>query len=249
MGSSNYTDSQIVQIMESQALPEPITMIDLVRLRQNQQKALQYEFRQRVEGEGGAATGISNPFGAQGPEGFAPGQSLTPQSLLLSLLGSGVMGGDMNGFQSLQLGGSIGQGLQMMFSGSGSGPDSIGSMLMSSNSPFGLRFFELITDGAQNIDLSSILQDVPTPLGEEDRKTLVIKPFSEITTDEIGRPELDMECTICRSQYEPADEVTILPCDGHHYYHKHCIDQWLSQFSKQCPVCKANIEDVLKSSE
>ena len=86
--------------------------------------------------------------------------------------------------------------------------------------------------------------DIPTPLSIDDRKSLIEKKYSDLVTDDIKRPEIDLECSICRMEYEPQSVISILPCDGRHYYHKECIDEWLEQ-SKKCPICKADIEDVI----
>ncbi|KAL8244641.1 hypothetical protein R6Q59_010899 [Mikania micrantha] len=50
------------------------------------------------------------------------------------------------------------------------------------------------------------------------------------------------QCNICLVEYEDGDEVRILPC--HHEFHKSCIDQWLKNVHRICPVCR---DDVCKS--
>jgi hypothetical protein len=92
------------------------------------------------------------------------------------------------------------------------------------------------------------LQDVPTPLGEQQRSTLERCKFSDINASKIKR-EIDTDCAICQSKFELTDDVTLLPCGGHHYFHNDCINQWLGSFSKKCPVCRENIEDVLKNNK
>jgi hypothetical protein len=47
-------------------------------------------------------------------------------------------------------------------------------------------------------------------------------------------------CTICLSQYEPAEEIRKLPC-GHHF-HRACVDQWLLFFDKSCPQCRSDVD-------
>jgi hypothetical protein len=116
---------------------------------------------------------------------------------------------------------------------------------------------DMITEMMNNIANSGILENhqfddmprlvnVPTPLSNNDRKTLTNKNYSELKIDDINNREIDTECSICRMEYEHDSIITILPCDGKHYYHKECIGEWL-EVSKKCPICKADIEDVIRA--
>lgn len=53
-------------------------------------------------------------------------------------------------------------------------------------------------------------------------------------------------CTICLSEYEPGDEVRVLPCK--HHFHKSCVDQWLVSFDKSCPQCRMDVDASQRSS-
>jgi len=53
-------------------------------------------------------------------------------------------------------------------------------------------------------------------------------------------PEDKNTCPICLSGYEEGEEIRTIPCL--HFYHRECIDEWLSQ-SKECPLCKMKIEN------
>jgi len=47
-------------------------------------------------------------------------------------------------------------------------------------------------------------------------------------------------CSICMGEYVVRDKLRRLPCK--HYYHKECIDKWLSE-NKTCPICKHSINE------
>ena len=96
----------------------------------------------------------------------------------------------------------------------------------------------------QNVHGEEDMSDVHTPLDEDRLKKLKKNKFSDITEEIIGH-QIDNCCAICQDEYEPNSEVVILPCDGHHMYHEHCINQWLSQMSKKCPICKADLEEII----
>merc|ERR1712079_681175 len=51
--------------------------------------------------------------------------------------------------------------------------------------------------------------------------------------------EQDNVCRICLEPYNDGDELRILPC--FHFYHKQCVDAWLTRMSSKCPICKTSI--------
>lgn len=46
----------------------------------------------------------------------------------------------------------------------------------------------------------------------------------------------DNICSICLSEYEPKETLRTIP-DCNHYFHAHCIDEWL-KMNATCPVCR-----------
>ncbi len=45
------------------------------------------------------------------------------------------------------------------------------------------------------------------------------------------------ECYICYESFEENHIVYKVPCNGHHIFHKHCIDKWVS-INSTCPYCR-----------
>ncbi|XP_057466611.1 uncharacterized protein LOC130756146 isoform X2 [Actinidia eriantha] len=47
------------------------------------------------------------------------------------------------------------------------------------------------------------------------------------------------QCYICLVEYEEGDSVRILPC--HHEFHRTCVDKWLKDVHRVCPLCRGDI--------
>lgn len=59
---------------------------------------------------------------------------------------------------------------------------------------------------------------------------------------EIGGELVDVNnsitCPICVCDFEDDDDIRMLPCDARHQFHKDCVDPWLLNESKFCPLCR-----------
>ncbi|GAA5867120.1 hypothetical protein JCM3774_004401 [Rhodotorula dairenensis] len=73
-------------------------------------------------------------------------------------------------------------------------------------------------------------------------------PQSSATVDAIiaATPmESDSEsCPICLTEFEDGDELRILPCDERHRFHSECIDPFLLNVSRLCPLCRLDLGHV-----
>jgi len=49
-------------------------------------------------------------------------------------------------------------------------------------------------------------------------------------------------CPICIVDFEEGDDVRVLPCPGHHRFHKDCVDPWLLELSTSCPICREDFQ-------
>ena len=55
-----------------------------------------------------------------------------------------------------------------------------------------------------------------------------------------GRDGVEETCPICLSNFEPDDDVRLLPCS--HHFHQECVDEWLA-VNSTCPSCRGNVVD------
>ncbi|KQJ92286.1 probable E3 ubiquitin-protein ligase ATL45 [Brachypodium distachyon] len=47
----------------------------------------------------------------------------------------------------------------------------------------------------------------------------------------------DGGCVICIEEYEVGEELSVVPCEYRHAFHRSCLEQWLAQ-SRLCPLCR-----------
>lgn len=80
----------------------------------------------------------------------------------------------------------------------------------------------------------SSIGSVPAP--NEIVESLPVKAYTKPTK---FQSEEVAQCYICLLEYEEGDEMRILPC--HHEFHKKCIDKWLKEIHRVCPLCRGDI--------
>ncbi|KAM1611099.1 uncharacterized protein LOC126607696 isoform X4 [Malus sylvestris] len=80
----------------------------------------------------------------------------------------------------------------------------------------------------------SSIGSVPAP--NEVVESLPVKLFSKLQKNQY---EEAAQCYICLVEYEEGDRMRILPC--HHEFHKTCIDKWLKEIHRVCPLCRRDI--------
>ncbi|BGP50306.1 hypothetical protein JCM10450v2_006223 [Rhodotorula kratochvilovae] len=51
-------------------------------------------------------------------------------------------------------------------------------------------------------------------------------------------------CPICFCEFEDGDELRVLPCDNRHRFHSACIDPFLLNVSRLCPLCRLDLATV-----
>ncbi|TVU27872.1 hypothetical protein EJB05_19373 [Eragrostis curvula] len=54
----------------------------------------------------------------------------------------------------------------------------------------------------------------------------------------------DMEqcCHICLTEYEDGEQIRTLPCK--HEFHQQCVDKWLKEVHRVCPLCRGDVCEV-----
>ena len=70
------------------------------------------------------------------------------------------------------------------------------------------------------------------PLGAAETKRLPKRKYH------VGREVCDA-CAICVEDFREDNDVRVLPCD--HVFHPKCVDEWLSNHSSLCPLCKLDV--------
>ena len=70
----------------------------------------------------------------------------------------------------------------------------------------------------------------------------------EALINSLGREKFDTtkyqyetSCQICLQDYKESDDVTKLKCNDKHYFHSHCIEDWIKSGHSNCPFCREQI--------
>ncbi|XVE57255.1 hypothetical protein DITRI_Ditri04bG0076900 [Diplodiscus trichospermus] len=80
----------------------------------------------------------------------------------------------------------------------------------------------------------SSIGSVPAP--NEVVESLPVKVYNKLHK---FQNDEDAQCYICLVEYEEGDSMRILPCN--HEFHRTCIDKWLKEIHRVCPLCRGNI--------
>ncbi|KAL4601954.1 hypothetical protein ACB092_10G018900 [Castanea dentata] len=80
----------------------------------------------------------------------------------------------------------------------------------------------------------SSIGSVPAP--NEVVESLPVKFYTKLQKHQ---NEEAAQCYICLVEYEEGDSLRILPC--HHEFHKTCVDKWLKEIHRVCPLCRGDI--------
>ncbi|XP_039015788.1 probable E3 ubiquitin-protein ligase HIP1 [Hibiscus syriacus] len=79
----------------------------------------------------------------------------------------------------------------------------------------------------------SSIGSVPAPNEVVELLPLKVYKSHKLHNDEAA------QCYICLVEYEEGDSMRILPCN--HEFHRTCIDKWLKEIHRVCPLCRGDI--------
>ncbi|WVW85671.1 hypothetical protein I302_107709 [Kwoniella bestiolae CBS 10118] len=113
--------------------------------------------------------------------------------------------------------------------------------------------------GHQNDAESSKSGGAGVQVSEVERRMSSVASGSKTSNQSDDSPQLGEEegqqqqCPICLVDFEPGDDLRVLPCERGHAYHQSCIDPWLLEVSSSCPLCRKDFNapptSVLSNSQ
>ncbi|XP_039056295.1 uncharacterized protein LOC120199191 isoform X1 [Hibiscus syriacus] len=80
---------------------------------------------------------------------------------------------------------------------------------------------------------ASSIGSVPAPNEVVDSLPVKVYKSQKLKNDET------VQCFICLGEYEQGDIIRRLPCT--HEFHRTCIDKWLKEIHRVCPLCRGDV--------
>jgi len=90
---------------------------------------------------------------------------------------------------------------------------------------------ELIDSILRQLQQLQVEGEIQRPLGADSTRKLPTRTYEATSTPE--------SCAICVEEFKSRDILRVLPCK--HFFHISCIDEWLTNHSDLCPLCKSQV--------
>ncbi|KAI5059481.1 hypothetical protein GOP47_0025800 [Adiantum capillus-veneris] len=91
------------------------------------------------------------------------------------------------------------------------------------------------------VSQSEVLSLAPLRAPDLIVESIPMKLFREVDSSK-NKEEQALQCHICLVDYEEGDCLRVLPCS--HEYHMTCIDKWLKEVHRVCPLCRRDVCDL-----
>lgn len=90
----------------------------------------------------------------------------------------------------------------------------------------------------------NLLETAPAPTSPTSPTTRPTAAEEAAILASTDLPSSSESCPICLTEFEDGDELRILPCDERHRFHPECIDPFLLNVSRLCPLCRLDLGNV-----